>query len=126
MVINCCSNVAMKFTRVGQISEFLSPETILASRLTSKWSHQIDTNNESNDPPPPLYKTITFQTKAMTTSPTMNFTLPTDGFMTQTRPMMTKKMTNLLKIQMTKAWIVVLQKTMKTQNQWLKRLTKML
>jgi hypothetical protein len=48
-------------------------------------------------------KTLTFQTEAMTMPPTMNFTLPTKSFMTQTRPMTRKKMTNLSKIQMTKA-----------------------
>jgi hypothetical protein len=48
-------------------------------------------------------KTLTFRTKAMTMPPTMNFTLPTKSFMTQTRPMMRKKMMNLSKIQMTKA-----------------------
>jgi hypothetical protein len=48
-------------------------------------------------------KTLAFRTKAMTMPPTMNFTLPTKSFMTQTRPMTRKKMTNLLKIQMMKA-----------------------
>jgi hypothetical protein len=48
-------------------------------------------------------KTLTFRTKAMTMPPTMNFTLPTKSFTTQTRPMTRKKMTNLSKIQMTKA-----------------------
>jgi hypothetical protein len=33
MEINHCSNVAMKFTRVGQISEFLSPDVVLSSQL---------------------------------------------------------------------------------------------
>jgi hypothetical protein len=47
-------------------------------------------------------KTLTFQTKAMITPPTMNFTLLMKSFMTQTRPMMRKKMMNLSKIQMTK------------------------
>jgi hypothetical protein len=35
-------------------------------------------------------------------------------------------MMNLSKIQMTKAWLAMPQKTMKTQNQCLKRLTEML
>jgi hypothetical protein len=48
-------------------------------------------------------KTLTFQTEAMTMPPTMNFTLPTKSFTTQTRPMTRKKMINLSKIQMTKA-----------------------
>jgi hypothetical protein len=48
-------------------------------------------------------KTLTFRTKAMTMPPTMNFTLPTKSFMTQTRPMTRKKMMNLSKIQMMKA-----------------------
>jgi hypothetical protein len=48
-------------------------------------------------------KTLTFQTEAMTMPPTMNFTLLTKSFTTQTRPMMRKKMMNMLKIQMTKA-----------------------
>jgi hypothetical protein len=48
-------------------------------------------------------KTLTFQTEAMTMPPTMNFTLPMKSFTTQTRPMTRKKMTNLSKIQMTKA-----------------------
>jgi hypothetical protein len=48
-------------------------------------------------------KTLTFQTKAMTTPPTMNFTLLTKSFTTPTRPMTRKKMTNLSKIQMAKA-----------------------
>jgi hypothetical protein len=48
-------------------------------------------------------KTLTFQTKAMTMPPTMNFTLLMKSFMTQTRPMMRKKMMNLSKIQMAKA-----------------------
>jgi hypothetical protein len=48
-------------------------------------------------------KTLTSRTKAMTMPPTMNFTLPTKSFMTQTRPMTRKKMMNLSKIQMTKA-----------------------
>jgi hypothetical protein len=48
-------------------------------------------------------KTLTSQTKAMTTPLTMNFTLPTKSFTTQTRPMTRKKMMNLSKIQMTKA-----------------------
>jgi hypothetical protein len=43
-------------------------------------------------------KTLTFRT-----APTMNFTLLTKSFTTQTRPMTRKKMINLLKIQMTKA-----------------------
>jgi hypothetical protein len=47
-------------------------------------------------------KTLTFRTEAMTIPPAMNFTLPTKSFMTQARPMMRKKMTNLSKIQMTK------------------------
>jgi hypothetical protein len=34
MVINHCSNVAMKFTRVAQISKFLSPDAVLSSQLT--------------------------------------------------------------------------------------------
>jgi hypothetical protein len=34
MVINYCSNVAMKFTRVGQISKFLSPDAVSSSQLT--------------------------------------------------------------------------------------------
>jgi hypothetical protein len=46
-------------------------------------------------------KTLTFQTKAMTTPLTMNFTLPMKSFMTPTRPMTRKKMMNLPKIQMT-------------------------
>jgi hypothetical protein len=46
-------------------------------------------------------KTLTFQTEATTMPPTMNFTLPTKSFMTQT--MTRKKMTNLSKIQMMKA-----------------------
>ncbi len=72
-------------------------------------------------------KTLTFWTKAMTMPLTMNFTLLMKSlFMTQTRPMARKKMTNLPKIQMTQAWLVTLQKAMKIQNQWLKRLTKML
>jgi hypothetical protein len=50
-----------------------------------------------------MEKTLKFQTKAMTMPPTMNFTLPMKSFMTQTRPMMRKKMMNLSKIQMTKA-----------------------
>jgi hypothetical protein len=57
-------------------------------------------------------KTLKFRTKAMTTPPTMNFTLPTKSFTTQKRPMTRKKMTNLPKIQMTQAWLVMLQKTM--------------
>jgi hypothetical protein len=48
-------------------------------------------------------KTLTFRTEAMTMPLTMNFTLPTKSFMTQTRPMTRKKMTNLSKIQMMKA-----------------------
>jgi hypothetical protein len=48
-------------------------------------------------------KTLTFRTEATTMPPTMNFTLPTKSFMTQTRPMTRKKMTNLSKIQMMKA-----------------------
>jgi hypothetical protein len=52
--------------------------------------------------------------------------LLTKSFTTQTRPMMRKKMTNLSKIQMMKAWLAMLQKTMKTLNWCLKRLTKML
>jgi hypothetical protein len=48
-------------------------------------------------------KTLTFRTEAMTMPPTMNFTLPTKSFTTQTRPMTRKKMMNLLKIQMMKA-----------------------
>jgi hypothetical protein len=48
-------------------------------------------------------KTLTFQTKAMTMPPTINFTLLTKSFTTQTRPMTRKKMMNLSKIQMTKA-----------------------
>jgi hypothetical protein len=48
-------------------------------------------------------KTLTFRTEAMTMPPTMNFTLPTKSFTTQTRPMTRKKMMNLSKIQMTKA-----------------------
>jgi hypothetical protein len=36
-------------------------------------------------------KTLTFRTEAMTMPPTMNFTLPTKSFMTQTRPMTRKK-----------------------------------
>jgi hypothetical protein len=48
-------------------------------------------------------KTLTFRTEAMTMPPTMNFTLPTKSFTTQTRPMTRKKMTNLSKIQMMKA-----------------------
>jgi hypothetical protein len=47
-------------------------------------------------------KTLTFRTKAMTMPPTMNFALPTISFMTQTRPMMRKKMMNLSKLQMAK------------------------
>jgi hypothetical protein len=50
-------------------------------------------------------KTLTFQTKAMTMSLTMNLTLPTKSFMIQTRPMMRKKMTNLSKIQIDKSMI---------------------
>jgi hypothetical protein len=38
MEINHCSNVAMKFTRVGQISKFLSPDAVLSSQLTRKSS----------------------------------------------------------------------------------------
>jgi hypothetical protein len=38
MVINHCSNVAMKFTRVGQISKFLSPDAVSSSRLTRESS----------------------------------------------------------------------------------------
>jgi hypothetical protein len=48
-------------------------------------------------------KTLTFRTEAMSMPPTMNFTLPTKSFKTQTRPMMRKKMMNLSKIQMMKA-----------------------
>jgi hypothetical protein len=48
-------------------------------------------------------KTLTFQTKAMTTPLPMNFTLLMKSFTTPTRPMMRKKMTNLPKIQMTQA-----------------------
>jgi hypothetical protein len=48
-------------------------------------------------------KTLTFQTKAMITPLTMNFTLLTKSFTTPTRPMTRKKMMNLLKIQMTQA-----------------------
>jgi hypothetical protein len=48
-------------------------------------------------------KTLTFRTEAMTIPQTMNFTLPTKSFTTQTRPMTRKKVTNLSKIQMTKA-----------------------
>jgi hypothetical protein len=48
-------------------------------------------------------KTLTFRTEAMTMPPTMNFTLPTKSFTTQTRPMTRKKMMNLSKIQMMKA-----------------------
>jgi hypothetical protein len=48
-------------------------------------------------------KTLTFQTKAMTTPLTMNFTLPMKSFTTPTRPMTRKKMMNLLKMQMTQA-----------------------
>jgi hypothetical protein len=48
-------------------------------------------------------KTLTFRTKAMTMPLTMNFTLLMKSFMTQTRPMTRKKMTNLSKIQMMKA-----------------------
>jgi hypothetical protein len=44
------------------------------------------------------------------------------SFTTPTRPMMRKKMTNLPKIQMTQAWLVMPQKTMKIQDQWLKNL----
>jgi hypothetical protein len=36
-------------------------------------------------------KTLTFRTEAMIMPPTMNFTLRTKSFTTQTRPMMTKK-----------------------------------
>ena len=45
-------------------------------------------------------KTLTFRTKAMTMPLTMNFTLPTKSFTTQTRPMTRKKMMNLSKLQM--------------------------
>jgi hypothetical protein len=48
-------------------------------------------------------KTLTFQRKAMTTPLIMNFTLPMKSFMTPTRIMTRKKMTNLPKIQMTQA-----------------------
>jgi hypothetical protein len=48
-------------------------------------------------------KTLTFLTKAMIAPLTMNFTLLMKRFMTQTRPMMRKKMMNLLKIQMMQA-----------------------
>jgi hypothetical protein len=48
--------------------------------------------------------------------------LPTKSFMTPTRPMARKKMANLPKIQMTQAWLVMPQKSMKIQNQWLKNL----
>jgi hypothetical protein len=41
-------------------------------------------------------------------------------FMTQTRPMMRKKMMNLLKIQMMQAWLIMPQKTMKIQDWQLK------
>jgi hypothetical protein len=45
-------------------------------------------------------KKLTFRTKAMTMPPTMNFTSPMKNFMTRTRPMTRKKMTNLSKLQM--------------------------
>jgi hypothetical protein len=38
MVINYCSKVAMKFTKVGQISEFLSPDAVSLSQLTRESS----------------------------------------------------------------------------------------
>jgi hypothetical protein len=71
-------------------------------------------------------KTLTFQTEAMTMPLTVNFTLRMKSFMTKTRPTMKKKMMNLSKIQMTKARLAMPQKTMKTQNRCLRRLTEML
>jgi hypothetical protein len=48
-------------------------------------------------------KTLTFQTKDMTTPLTINFTLLMKSFVTPTRPMMRKKMMDVTKIQMTQA-----------------------
>jgi phosphate-selective porin len=44
-------------------------------------------------------KTLTIHTKAMTMPLSKSFSLPMKSFMTQTRPMMRKNMTNLLKVQ---------------------------
>jgi hypothetical protein len=54
-------------------------------------THQIHTDNKSNVGQDTY---ISNQSKAMPMSQTMNFTLPTKSFMTQTRPMTRKKMTN--------------------------------
>jgi hypothetical protein len=46
MVINHCSNVAMKLTRVVQMSKFLSPDAVLSSRLTRESSAVCIPNRE--------------------------------------------------------------------------------
>ncbi len=68
-------------------------EKMRHTRLTSTMKAMMD-------------KTLTFWTKAMAMPLTMNFTLPTKSFTTQTRPMTRKKMMNLPKIQMTQAWLL--------------------